>query len=225
MIDRKTVSHFPGLEKMDADSLAYFVSMAQLADVPTGSTVFAAGQSCENYLLVIRGCVRVQINSENGREIVLYRVENGQTCIFTTSCLMTGDSYAAEGITESDVSAVMIPAAAFHRLVGISEAFRSFVFASYGQRISDLLVLVDQVAFHRIDLRLARFVKEYGGEDRKLAMTHQRLAMELGSAREVISRQLKEFERRGWLKLHRGSIEIIDEPALNAFIENAKTPL
>ena len=220
MVDASIIEFFPGLQAMETEARRLFLSAAQIATVPTGTVVFRSGSTCENYLLVKDGSVRVQMVSENGREIVLYRVENGQTCTLTTSCLMTDNEYSAEGVTETEVSAVMIPSAAFHKLMSCSNVFRSFVFASYGTRLSDLLVLIDEVAFHRIDVRLARFLVENADGKRQLQTTHQKLAVELGSAREVISRQLKEFERHGWLRLSRRRIEVADPDALEALARN-----
>jgi CRP/FNR family transcriptional regulator, anaerobic regulatory protein len=217
------IGNFPGLEAIEPEARGVFAASAQVASVPAGTVVFRSGSPCENYMLLIDGSVRVQMVSENGREIVLYRVDQGQTCILTTSCLMTNDNYSAEGITETDVNAVMVPASAFHQLMACSAVFRSFVFASYGTRLSDLLMLVDEVAFHRIDVRLARFLIERTGETNSLQTTHQELAVELGSAREVISRQLKEFERRGWLKLSRGQIDITDTTGLQSLASNSNT--
>jgi len=214
------IGNFPGLAAIEPEARDLFSAKAQVANVPAGTVVFSSGSVCENYLLVIDGSVRVQMVSENGREIVLYRVNDGQTCILTTSCLMTNDVYAAEGVTETEINAVMIPATVFHKLMACSEVFRSFVFASYGTRIEDLLMLVDEVAFQRIDGRLARFLIERMGAQRQLQKTHQELAAELGSAREVISRQLKEFERRGWVKLSRGRVDISDPGALEALATN-----
>lgn len=220
LLNAAVIENFPGLEAMESEAKDLFSSAAQVVTVPTGTVVFRNGSKCEHYLLVIDGSVRVQMVSENGREIVLYRVDNGQTCILTTSCLMTNRDYLAEGITETEVNAVMVPAAAFHKLMACSDIFRSFVFTSYGTRLSDLLVLVDEVAFHRIDVRLARFLIERAGGKDQLETTHQELAAELGSAREVISRQLKEFERRGWVRLSRGRVEITDPGALETLADN-----
>ena len=208
------ITNFPGLESLENDAKVILESAAQDAIVPVGTTVFTSGAACENYLLVIDGSVRVQMVSENGREIVLYRVENGQTCIMTTTCLMSHENYTAEAITETDVNAVIIPAQTFHKLIDCSTVFRTFVFSSYSTRLADLLMLVDEVAFHRIDVRLAKFLSERMGGQSLLKTTHQELAVELGSAREVISRQLKDFENRGWVKLSRGQVEVTDLKAL-----------
>ncbi|MBL4693401.1 MAG: winged helix-turn-helix domain-containing protein, partial [Magnetovibrio sp.] len=102
-------------------------------------------------------------------------------------------------------------AATFHHLVDSSPVFRAFVFSSFGTRLSDLLMLVDEVAFHRIDVRLAKFLIDRQDDSGALKITHHNLATELGSAREVISRQLKDFEKRGWVKLSRGHIEVAQD--------------
>lgn len=189
-------------------------SAARLAAIPAGTVLFQDGSECSAYVLVIDGSIRVQKVSEGGREIVLYRVEAGQSCVLTTNCLIAREDYAAEGIAETDVRALVVPAATFRALLGKSEAFRDFVFAAYASRIADLLMLIEEVAFGRIDVRLAGWLRTRAvapdGGSREIRATHQDIATELGTAREVISRQLKEFERRGWVMLHRGRIEIKD---------------
>jgi CRP/FNR family transcriptional regulator len=158
---------------------------------------------------VLEGSVRVQKLAENGREITLYRVESGGSCVLTTSCLLARERYPAEGITETEVIAAMIPLALFEKALDTSAGFRRFVFSTYAQRISHLILLVEEVAFGRIDERLAQCLLEMREVDNTVEATHQVLAAELGTAREVISRQLKEFERRGWIALQRGRIEIL----------------
>ena len=208
------ITNFPGLQSLEKEAKVILEGAAQDALVPAGTLVFTSGAVCENYLLVIDGSVRVQMVSENGREIVLYRVENGQTCIMTTTCLMSHENYTAEAVTETDVNAVIVPAETFHKLIDCSHVFRTFVFSSYSTRLADLLMLVDEVAFHRIDVRLAKFLSERMDDRHQLKTTHQELAVELGSAREVISRQLKDFENRGWVKLSRGQVEVTNLKAL-----------
>lgn len=200
---------FPGLAGMEPDCLRLLEQTARIVTVPTGTVVFQDGGECGNYLLVLEGSVRVRKVAENGREIVLYRVESGQSCVLTTNCLMTGSDYSAEGIAETPVQAIALPAAAFRELLARSAVFRDFVFGAYATRIADLLMLIEEVAFGRIDVRLAAWLRQrarMAGDT--IAITHQDLAVELGTAREVISRQLKDFERRGWVSLHRGRIVV-----------------
>jgi len=202
------LAQFPALSCLDPEALRSLREESRLASIPAGTVLFHGGDLCQNYMLVLDGQVRVQKVSENGREIVLYRVESGQSCILTTACLMDDIPYAAEGVAESEVKAVVLPGGLFHRLMGKSDAFRRFVFAAYSTRLADLLCLIEEVAFGRIDMRLAACLLERVSQG-EIKSTHQELAVELGTAREVVSRQLKEFERRGWLELSRGRIAIV----------------
>jgi CRP/FNR family transcriptional regulator len=207
------ISAFPQLGRLEEPARRLLADAARQVRVPAGAVLFREGSQCADYMLVLGGSVRVQMVGESGREIVLYRVERGQACVLTTCCLMAGEPYSAEGLAETGVEAVTLPAAAFRELLARSAVFRDFVFSVYGTRIADLLLLVEEVAFGRIDVRLARLLAERAG-DGALAATHQELAVELGSAREVVSRQLKEFERRGWVALQRGRIEVRNRTAL-----------
>jgi CRP/FNR family transcriptional regulator len=195
------------------------LAAAQLLSVPAGQPVFRIGDPCQNYLLLVGGRIKVVGRSANGREIVLYRIEECGTCVLTTACLIGQDRYPAEGIAETEVQAFAIPKAQFEQALNHSEALRRFVFDSYGSRLSSLIALVQQVAFERIELRLAKYLAEQSGERIELQLTHQQLAIELGSAREVVSRQLKQFEQQGWIELGRGSIKVIDLVALRRLAE------
>ena len=198
------------------------IDQAQEITVPANTTVFRQGEASNNYLLVIEGSVKVFTRAENGREIVLYRVQNNESCTLTTSCLLSNNKYPAEGITETEVKALMIPVDAFNDGLQTSNDFRHFVFDAYGKRISDIITLVEEISFGRIDIRLAKTLLQHIVGDMTIHITHQALATELGSAREVISRQLKEFENKNWVELHRGSIEIKNTSALEKL---AQTPL
>lgn len=207
-------SRFPGLAALDDPAWMELRSAARVVTLPAGAIAFRAGDTCENYLLVLDGSVRVQKLAENGREITLYRLEGGDACVLTTSCLLARERYPAEGVAETDVTAAAIPTAVFFRALDQSPGFRRFVFTAYGERLSDLILLVEEVAFGRIDGRLAARLLELAGEADALEVTHQALAAELGTAREVVSRQLKDFERHGFIRLLRGRIEILDRKAL-----------
>ncbi|MBC7906734.1 MAG: Crp/Fnr family transcriptional regulator [Rhodospirillaceae bacterium] len=207
---------FPQFAQLDAESSRTLESSARVMAIPSGTVLFQDGAECSSYVLVLEGSIRVQKVSENGREIVLYRVESGQSCVLTTNCLIAREDYAAEGIAESEVKALILPAATFRTLLGRSEAFRDFVFSAYASRIADLLMLIEEVAFGRIDVRLAGWLRQHADPQAEIRATHQDIAVELGTAREVISRQLKEFERRGWVMLHRGRIQLKDRDGLGS---------
>jgi CRP/FNR family transcriptional regulator len=202
------VTHFPGLSKLEPDVAGPLIETSKVVSLPAGTRIFGPGQAPEAYLLLIEGTVRVQQVSDAGREIVLYRVAAGESCALTTACLMGYEEYQAEGIAETDVKAVAIPRATFDDLIAKSAAFRKFVFTAFSVRVTNLFRIIEEVAFERIDVRLAQRLLELGGAAGHVDLTHQQLASELGTAREVISRQLNEFQRRGWIATSRGSIDI-----------------
>ncbi|MCR6632073.1 MAG: Crp/Fnr family transcriptional regulator [Magnetospirillum sp.] len=206
---------FPLFARLDPDSARLLEGGARVVAIPAGTVLFQDGSECSSYVLVMEGSIRVQKVSEGGREIVLYRVESGQSCVLTTNCLIAREDYAAEGIAETEVKALVLPAAIFRTLLAKSESFRDFVFSAYATRISDLLMLIQEVAFGRIDMRLAGWLRARANAADGIRATHQDIATELGTAREVISRQLKEFERRGWVALYRGRIEVKDPGGLS----------
>lgn len=206
--------HFPGLKKLEPEIARPLVETSKVVTLPAGTRIFGPGQSPESYLLLIDGTVRVQQVSETGREIVLYRVSAGESCALTTACLMGYEEYQAEGVTETDVEAVAIPRATFDDLIARSATFRRFVFTAFSVRVTNLFKIIDEVAFSRVDIRLAQKVLELVDPCGRVALTHQQLASELGTAREVISRQLHEFQRRGWITTSRGSIDVVQPAAL-----------
>lgn len=212
---------FPSLELLGDEVAAQLQATARLVTLPAGAKAFEAGGACEHYLLVARGTVRVQQIAESGREIVLYRVGGGETCVLTTAGLLAHQPYAAEGIAETEVEAAMLPRPVFNGLLGQSSVFRDFVFSSYATRLTDLLLLVEEVAFRRIDVRLAERLLDRRDAADLVSMTHHDLAVELGSVREVVSRQLKEFERRGWVTLERGSISVTDINSLEKLVQES----
>jgi len=205
-----------GLAGLSPDLRAEIEARSRVVRLPSGATVFSPGQAADHLLLMLRGTVRVSQLSESGREIVLYRVEAGESCAMTTACMIGDQDYPAEGVAETEVEAVALPRAVFDDLAARSAAFRAFVFRAYAQRITDLFRIIDEVAFGRIDIRLAQRLLALAGDGGDVRSTHQQLATELGTAREVVSRQLQEFQRRGWIAQSRGAVTICDRRALAA---------
>lgn len=210
------LSQIPALSAMAAEVGQVLTSQSKVVSLPPEMRVYAPGRAPEAYLLVLDGSVRVQQVSESGREIVLYRVTAGESCTLTTACLLGHDTYSAEAVTETPVKAVAIPRATFDDLVARSPEFRRFVFTAFSDRITNLFRLVEQVAFGRLDARLARKLVDLADETGLVVATQQQLAAEIGSAREVISRVLGDFSRRGWLTVQRGRIRLVDHAALTA---------
>jgi len=204
------IKQFPGLSRIEPAVRDALTRKSAIIAVPQGTVIFGPGKSPENLLLLLEGRVRVQQVSEGGREIVLYRVEAGQSCVLTTACLLAHEDYSAQGIAETDVRAVAIPRAVFDDLVSQSVAFRSFIFTAYSKRITDLFQVIEDIAFQRVDIRLAQKLIDLERGARQIKATHQQMAAELGTAREVVSRQLGEFQRRGWIRQSRGTIDLVD---------------
>lgn len=208
------VERFPGLSRLAPPIKDLILSRSSIVNVPQGTMLFGPGNSPENMLFLLDGTVRVQQVSDTGHEIVLYRIHAGESCVLTTACLLAYDDYSAEGIAETSVRAAAVPRDVFDDLVAQSKSFRDFVFAAFSKRITDLFLMIDEVAFQKLDVRLAHTLIDLAGDSDVLSITHQKLSVELGTAREVISRQLQEFQRRGWIEQARGRVELLNRVEL-----------
>lgn len=178
--------------------------------LPADYQVFSQGQACQHYVVITSGSVKVFARSSEGKEVVLYRIKAGEVCVLTTSCLLGNSRYPAEAITETSVSARIIPHKAFDALLAESQAMREFVFNSFSQRLNDLMLQIEQIALESVDQRLNRFLLKHADSQHMITATHQEIAVEIGSAREVVSRHLKALEKQQAIKLHRGKLELLD---------------
>lgn len=213
-------THFPQFVACPDNSVKSLMESALLVRIPDGERLFYPGKNCSNYLLLLEGSVKARLLAENGREILLYYVKPGDSCVLTTSCLLGENNYPAEGLSEGEVLAFVITAPTFHRCLDHSAFFREFVFNNFSKRLSNVIGRMENVLFAGIEERLAEALLRDG--ERLVHKTHQELAAELGSAREVVSRHLKRFESFGWLKLGRGTVEIIDIEALQRLSINGR---
>lgn len=213
------VSQFPGLSSLPDSDRTRLIGSGQVITLRRGACIYGPGQAPTAYLLLLEGTIRVQQVSATGRDIVLYRVAAGESCALTTACLMGYEDFPAEAIAETDVKAVAIPRVVFDDLIASSSTFRRFVFTAFSSRFTKLLQVIDEIAFGRMDLRLAQKLIELADGGDVIAATQQQLATELGTAREVVSRVLSDFQRRGWVQSARGSVSILDRPALTRFAE------
>ena len=207
------IARFQGLSNLPDRIKGILAARSQVIRMREGTVIFGPGNSPENLLFLLDGTVRVQQLAENGREIVLYRVQAGESCVMTTACLLAYEDYSAEGVAETDITAAAIPRSVFDDLISQSKEFRTFVFSAYSRRITDLFHVIEDIAFQRMDIRLAQKLLDLrqGGV---VKATHQQLAAELGTAREVVSRQLSEFQRRDWIKQSRGTVDLLDEASI-----------
>lgn len=206
------LASFPELQTLEHASKKLLAQYARVVSAPVGTIGYREGDHCGAYVMRLKGVSRVYKESASGREIVLYRVGAGETCVITTTCLLGNSQYPASTIVEQAIEDVLIPEAIFNRLMIDSPVFRQYVMQNYGALISDLIVLLDEVAFQSLDARLAKWLLDMGNNH--IERTHQQIADELGTAREVVSRQLKRLEQKGWLSMGRGEIELLQRGEL-----------
>ncbi|HRK20077.1 MAG TPA: Crp/Fnr family transcriptional regulator [Hyphomicrobiaceae bacterium] len=199
---------------LDAVATAFVTARGRPVHAPKGTVVFEPGQECTSLVLLTEGQVAVRIVSEGGRELVLYRVRPGETCVMSMACLVGQKRYEAEGVCETDISGYAIDRAMFQDLLATNDLFRERVLAIQTERIFDLVGLVDEVAFHGLEGRLAGRLLASADGDGVVAETHQQLADAIGTAREVVSRRLKRLADRGAIRLERRRIVIVDRKRL-----------
>jgi CRP/FNR family transcriptional regulator, anaerobic regulatory protein len=206
----------PILKHADPRLLREFQDTAFFARIPTGRDVFIEGDLVDAIALLISGVVRVYKIGETGREITLYRFGNGQSCILTANAILSQKSFPAVATVEQEAEAVMIPAETFRDWVRRYDLWREFVFELLSQRLSAVMAIVEEVAFHRMDVRVAALILERSQASDHVHITHHAIAAELGSSREVVSRILEDFSEQGLLKVSRGSIRILDRDSLKS---------
>lgn len=209
---RELTTVFPVLLEAGEETQLMLREAAVSVHAPPGSVMFDVGNPCEAFPMLVRGTVRVFRRSATGREILLYRVGGGDFCVLNTTCALSGAEFPAAGVVEEEIFAAKVDTGTFWRAVMQCPALRSTVFRTFGERLYFLMSLVDEVAFQRLDQRLA---KSLLGRPAVARVTHQQLADELGTVREIVSRIVKEWESRGIVRLARGQIETVDRQQLD----------
>ena len=207
---------YPILASIPKDQVEKALKNVRRLTLKAGTVVYEELQSCNAYPFVLSGNVRVVKRSETGREIALYNVTPGDACVVSSVCLLGNKPYNALGVVQSDCELLMMPANDFDHLLSI-KVFREFIFSLFSRRVLDLMLLIDEVAFRKLDQRLARLLISKGTT---LEMSHQQLADELGTVREMITRILSGFADRQWVRLNRGSMEIVDRQELERMAVN-----
>ena len=178
--------------------------------VPAGTVLFSENSPCQGFPLVLEGEVKVSRSSGDGRSLELYRVVPGELCLVSSACLFRTQPLSARGVTTKASTLIMVPPEIFKCWLE-TPIFRNEVLGLFAERMADLTSLVDAVAFHKLDRRLAAALLGHG---QQLAITHQTLADELGTVREIVTRLLRRFEREGWVTLGREQIQITNSAAL-----------
>jgi CRP/FNR family transcriptional regulator len=215
-MDRATLrdrlrSLYPALETLPDTRLDRLLDEGQVMQVKAGTVLFDDESPCQAFPMLVDGVIRISKTGANGRELQLYRVVPGESCILTSSCLLGHVAYNARGVAETDMVAVALPQPVFSRLLAEHEPFRNYVFSLFAERIAELMQLVEAIAFQRLDQRLATLLL---GKGKVVHTTHQALADELGSVREIVSRLLKSFADQGFVSLAREQVEIVDAAGL-----------
>jgi CRP/FNR family transcriptional regulator len=187
--------------------------------VPAGTELFSENTPCQGFPLVLAGEIKVSRSSGDGRSLELYRVGPGELCLVSSACLFRTQPLFAHGVTTKPSSLIVIPPTPFNRWLD-TPAFQNEVLGLFAERMADLTSLVDAVAFHRLDRQLAAALLGHGHH---LAVTHQTLADELGTVREIVTRLLRRFEREGWVTLGREQIEITNGAALRELAATLST--
>ena len=210
MIDKKLsekiFSLFPLFGNASHDVQAELFEHATRVDIPAHQFICLEGSQCSGIPLVLEGRARVYKLSESGREITLYHVEPGDSCILTASCIMSGVEFPAFVATETNVEAIVIPPAILRRWVDQHHVWNQFLWSMLATRFAEVLSLVEEIAFQRVDKRTAEYLLQMAGGDGKVKKTHQDISADIGTSREVISRILKDFEHKGFITLARGEI-------------------
>jgi CRP/FNR family transcriptional regulator len=210
-LKQKLRTLYPPFETMPDALLQHAVEQGVVRSAPAGTVMFDEKTPCQAFPMLLDGVIRVSKIAPNGRELQLYRVVPGESCILSTSCMLGTAPYTARGIAETDVTVFALTPALFSKLLDEHPPFRSYVFTLFADRIVELMQLVEAVAFQRLDQRLATLLL---GKGKVIHVTHQALADELGSVREIVSRLLKSFAEQGYVSLGREQIEIVNPQAL-----------
>ena len=205
------------LPPLDPDARATLDRLSPM-QVPAGTALFHPGETVKGFVAVLSGRVEVFLTGPTGRDILLYAVEPGESCVQSTLGLLGGEDYSGEALTRTDCTLVLIPRDAFLRLMDRSAAFRGFVFSAFADRLQSMMHLLEKVAFQRVEARLAEALLARA-DNGVLHATHADIAVMIGSAREVVSRRLDALARRGFVALDRGQVTLLDPEALRALAD------
>jgi CRP/FNR family transcriptional regulator len=215
---RNWVEGFPLLRNIDPVARDILTESSRVVTKAAGSLIFSEGKPCQFFLLVLKGTSRIHKKSVDGNEVVLYRIKAGEACGLSMSSILTGSPCQANASAETETVIVSIPKSNFRRAMVACEQFNRMVLASLDQNVNQLVSLVGDTIYGRLDKRLAHRLLTMHDDEGVIHATHDDIAVELGSAREVISRQLKDFEKRGYIRLFRGRIHIVDGSGLKRVI-------
>ena len=201
------VRHFPAFRNVPSGLMEEVLSRSLFHPFPAGRLIYAEGDACSSIAFLLSGKVRIFMMGDGGREITLNEIRAGGTCILNAACILSGATYPVNAVSLKRGEEVLVSASDFRMLMAVSEDVRSFIFGILSDRFKAILSLVEEVVFGRMDVRLREYLSQKS-EDGVLRATHQRIASDLGTSREVVSRLLKDFEHKGIVTLTRGEITL-----------------
>lgn len=215
-------SIYPELAKINDPLWLETIEQARAMIVEPDTTLFSGAAACNNFMLILEGTIRIYQTASDGREITLYRVEAGDLCILSLNSLLKKKSFNAIAVTESPVKALALSSDNFKNMMNSSQMFREYVVNILTERLCETIYMVQDTAFNHLNMRLACMLGSLFERNKgnALKVTHQEIAFELGTTREVISRILKDFERQNCVTLSRGQIKLASADGLKWFSEN-----
>ena len=209
------MQQFPFLQQADSSFLERFMAQVQPVELKKGNPICDQGVLCQHLALIVSGTARVYKLGESGREITLYRLGRGESCILTASCIVSGSPFPAFAVCEEDIRALAIHPGVVRQWTDEFPVWRNYLFSLISDRLGDGISVIEEIAFRRVDRRLADYLLQRAGNGQQsIKITHQAIASDLGTSREVVSRILKDFEHQGLIAVSRGQLQISDAAGL-----------
>lgn len=228
MIEEQSVASlkraFPFLKQASQKSQNLLREYGMMKSLQRGDAISSEGDACHFIAFVLSGKARVYKVSKTGREITLYHIGAGESCILTMSCILSKTAFPAFACAEEPTQAMLLPSKVFEELIASDAEWRNYAFGLLAKRLSAVMTVVEEVAFRRVDERLAEYLLAQAATKKgapHLALTHEKIAAELGTSREVVSRLLKDFESEGLLQAQRARIRLLDEARLRSKAKKA----
>jgi len=213
---KELLTQFEIFQTLSPEDLDEAMRAAHVRRIAKGATPFSTSSPCMGFSMLLAGSIRVVKLGGNGREVELYRLQPGGSCLISSSCMLGKANYSATAIAQTDLLMLTIQPSTFKQLLARNEAFREFVFSQFSQRLADLMLLVDAIAFQKLDQRLASLLLEEAPE---LKTSHANLADRLGTVRDIVGRLLKNFEQRELVSLSRERIRVLNAEGLKEVAE------
>ena len=214
---QQLLTNYSFLDNPDSDLMNDIKSYGTFKKIDKGEYIFLENDNCNYFSFIISGEVRVFKAGETGREITLYRFGTGESCILTLSCLLGNNHFPAIAVTEDDIEAILVPSKIIREWFTSHQSFRDYAFDILSKRLSDVIMVINEIAFKRVDERVSEYLINHSDSEGSLNTTHKNIAVDLGTSREVITRVLKEMESSGILIISRGKIDITNIDGLRKF--------